>query len=129
MNHLKSTLFQGIAICMMLLISSCQHDESFNTEVSRGKLLSFTLLQEYSIAEADSIIDAYDDFLSGYPVDYPINIYRVTYTTINTFGEETIASGAVVVPMDTVTAFPLCSYQHGTITEKYEVPSYEGGEL
>ena len=25
--------------------------------------------------------------------------------------------------------FPLCSYQHGTITERYEVPSFEGGEL
>jgi hypothetical protein len=129
MKHLKSFFIPGIALGILMLVQACEHDESLQVEVARGKLLSFTLLQEYSIEEADSIIDAYDDFLAGYPVDYPINIYRITYTTINTFGQETMASGAVVVPMGSTTAFPLCSYQHGTITEKYEAPSYEGGEL
>lgn len=112
-----------------LFLLGCKADNPLSVQTERGKLLSCELLQEYSIAEADSIITGYDEFLAIYPVDYPIRIYRITYITVDPFGEETTASGAVILPIDTTVSFPLCSYQHGTITERYEVPSFEGGEL
>jgi len=52
--------------------------------------------------------------------NYPIKVYRLTYRTHTPAGQETTASGAVLVPVAPV-ALPVLSYQHGTL-----LPGSEG---
>jgi len=49
--------------------------------------------------------------------------YKITYNTIDVFGNPTIASGALFVPQVDCDTLPFVSNQHGTITHKAQVPS------
>lgn len=109
---------------------SCGHDSEIETDDSfRGEIINYTLLHHYTSAQSDSVMNAYDPELLTYPNDYAIDIYRVVYRTIDAFGNETYASGAVILPADSTVNFPICEYEHGTTVLRYDVPSYESGEL
>ncbi|MFI5170784.1 MAG: alpha/beta hydrolase family protein [Chitinophagales bacterium] len=132
MHHpLPNTRFILFSALLLILYSSCRHD-LLQTEFDdsfRGEIISYELLHAYTIEQSDSAMAAYDPGLLTYPNDYPIEIYRVTYKTINAAGIETYATGAVVIPVNTTTPFPLTVYDHGTVTKRYDVPSYESGEI
>jgi pimeloyl-ACP methyl ester carboxylesterase len=93
-------------------------------------LVSSTLIGEYSPAVLASRVAAIP--LAGALVRYPIRVYKLTYTTRNTDGQQVTASGAILVPV-TKQALPLLSYQHGTISPDAEdrAPSYynSGSEI
>ena len=95
----------------------------------RGEIISIELLHSWTIAQTDSALAAYDPDLLTYPNDYPIDIYRIVYKTVDAFNNETQASGAIVLPKSADVAFPLCNYAHGTVMNRYDVPSYESDEL
>ena len=117
-------------VCISYLMS-CAVDDEVSDLIDpqwRGEIISFKLLHTWSIEQTDSALASFDPDLLTYPNNYALHIYRVVYKTIDAFGEETQASGAVVVPMDAPAA-PLCVYTHGTVVERYEVPSYESDEL
>lgn len=50
--------------------------------------------------------------------------YRLTYNTTDTEGNSIVASGALIVPNEIEGPMPLASYQHGTIFNEIEAPSY-----
>jgi len=50
-------------------------------------------------------------------------MYKITYNTTDVFGEPTVASGALFVPLISCDTLPFVSYQHGTEFEKIAVPS------
>jgi dipeptidyl aminopeptidase/acylaminoacyl peptidase len=58
-------------------------------------------------------------------VNYPVRVYRLTYRTRTPEGQETTASGAVLVPVAAM-ALPVLSYQHGTLlpSSESQAPSY-----
>jgi len=63
-------------------------------------------------------------FSSPFPTDFPVDFYRITYTTTDTDGESTVASGALAIPVSgACNSFPMVSYAHGTVLERYNVPS------
>jgi pimeloyl-ACP methyl ester carboxylesterase len=86
-------------------------------------LTGSTLIGEYSAATLASRASSVP--LVGALVNYPIKVYRLTYRTRTPEGQETTASGAVLVPVATQ-ALPVLSYQHGTLTPGSEgqAPSY-----
>lgn len=86
-------------------------------------LTGSTLIGEYSAATLASRASAVP--LIGALVNYPIRVYRLTYRTHTPEGQETTASGAVLVPVAT-TALPVLSYQHGTLlpSSESQAPSY-----
>ncbi len=63
--------------------------------------------------------------LNGYDVD----IYSITYETLDNNGQPTIASGAIAVPSSTNDFLPLLSYQHGTQLERNSVNSVNGFDI
>jgi len=65
------------------------------------------------------------DFLGfPLPVDYDVDFYKITYTTTDTDGEPTIASGAFTLPVSSsCNSFPMVSYCHGTVLRRFDVPS------
>lgn len=57
-----------------------------------------------------------------------IEIHRVRYATVDPFGQPTVASGALVLPVATC-SFPLAAYMHGTILGREDVPSRLSSEI
>jgi pimeloyl-ACP methyl ester carboxylesterase len=55
-----------------------------------------------------------------------VKLYRVTYNSVvpERGNKPIVATGLIAVPDMAGTAFPLVSYQHGTVYEKTQVPSY-----
>ncbi|WP_400193294.1 alpha/beta hydrolase family protein [Hymenobacter sp. B81] len=86
-------------------------------------LQSSTLIGEYSPAVLAGRVSGIP--LAGALVKHSIRVYRLTYSTRNTDGQQISASGALLVPVTTET-LPLLSYQHGTIHPQDEdrAPSY-----
>jgi hypothetical protein len=61
-----------------------------------------------------------------YQPDMTINdvtIYKLTYNTVDVFGNPTVASGAIYMPQSGADSIPMISYQHGTVMDREEVPS------
>lgn len=119
------------SVLLLCLITSCQNEPVPETPEAefRGVIISTTLLHAWTTTQTDSALASYDPDLLTYPNDYAIEIYRVVYKTIDANGEETQASGAVIIPVDGDGRYPLCSYEHGTVLNRFDVPSYESDEL
>jgi len=54
---------------------------------------------------------------------YDVTLYKITYHTVDVFGNPTIASGAMYVPLTGTDSLPIISYQHGTVLDRNKVPS------
>ncbi len=52
-----------------------------------------------------------------------VEVYEIVYNTIDTDDQPVQASGVFIFPNDR-SAYPLISYQHGTITDPQDAPSY-----
>lgn len=61
--------------------------------------------------------------------DRTIEAHRLVYNTVDAFGQPTIASGAVVVPVGSTCQHAMATYHHGTILNRQDVPSRLGGEI
>ncbi len=59
------------------------------------------------------------------PAQYDVKLYRVIYPSVvpEQQNKPTIASGLLAIPVTGKTEMPVVSYQHGTVFEKYQVPS------
>lgn len=97
--------------------------------------LSFCLIQINSSAQklvsSELINTATGQILSfvNPAAQYDVNTYKITYNTTDIDGSPTIASGAVMVPINSgCSEFGLVSYCHGTVLEKDDVPSENNSE-
>jgi hypothetical protein len=84
-------------------------------------LISDSLLQTYTVND-----------LIGQGVgnaEYPVEVYKLVYNTVDPFGGPTIASGAVVIPLSQGCYHAIASYMHGTILNREDVPSRLSGEI
>ena len=103
---------------------------------ARGDLLSSEVMATRDIVNNQTYVDGEldalaDDSFFGLDVIYGFWMYKITYETIDANGLPTIASGVVAYPrVDwpdlTDEAFPILSYQHGTVIEKNAVTSETG---
>ena len=86
-------------------------------------LTGSTLIGEYSAATLGARVQAVP--LAAALARYPVRVYRLTYRTRTPEGQETTASGAVLVPV-APSPLPVLSYQHGTLLPGSEgqAPSY-----
>ena len=78
----------------------------------RGDLLSYELLDDIDKETAQNVLDG---FIPTAPnVIYDLEMYSLTYETIDQFGNASIASGAIVIPINQLETLPLLSFHHGT---------------
>ena len=90
----------------------------------RGDLLSYELLDEIDKETAQLVLDS---FIPTSPaVEYDLELYSITYETIDQFGNQTVASGAVVLPIAQLETLPLLSFHHGTQVRRSGTYSSEG---
>src|ERR1043165_9341386 len=87
-----------------------------------------TLKKSFTVHEADSVLTAATGISGIFPLQYPVNIYKVIYNTVAGDSTPTTASGLMAVPVGAPCKVPMMSYQHGTTTKKNDVPSRFKGE-
>jgi acetyl esterase/lipase len=67
--------------------------------------------------------------IPGLPATYNVDYYRITYNTVDTQGQPTVASGAVGIPKsNNCNVFPMMVYCHGTVLRQTDVPSFNNSE-
>jgi len=64
---------------------------------------------------------------NGSLVENGIDLFRITYTTIDVSGKPDTASGLVIVPANGKKRFYPVVYQHGTVDDRNDVPSNARG--
>ncbi len=66
---------------------------------------------------------------SGLELDFDVDMYKMIYNTTDAHSQPTIASGALLIPTNTVCKeFPISVYAHGTSLRKIDVPSNDVSE-
>lgn len=85
----------------------------------------YLVSSEYLNTTSNLMLGFVDEIQSHYDVAF----YRLTYNTINTAGEPTVASGAIALPLEAeCDSFPMVAYCHGTVLKQFDVPSYDNLE-
>ena len=91
----------------------------------QGEIVSIEFMDFMNIEDVQNDLD--DTFGSVAPeAQYDISIYKIVYKTIDPFGEETNASGIISFPHNIDQAFPMMSFQHGTVVARDNVASEDG---
>ena len=103
---------------------------------ARGDLIEMEAISTRDLANNQGYIDAELDILGGsdffdLTVEYGFWLYRIVYETIDKDGNPTEASGIIAYPrvdwpQTANQAFPILSYQHGTVLQKNSVSSVTG---
>ncbi len=93
------------------------------TEV-RGQLISAKRLVKHTQEAIGLAVQGFGDEIPRDRFLYPVTLYRLTYSTIDGYGEAVDASGVIALP-DKMANFPspLLSFQHGSLFYDKEAPS------
>ena len=108
---------------MLAFVAACgdANDGTEPTPTGRGSIVRVSAGPAYTQAQAASIVD-----LAGvgdaFVARHAVRMYHVVYRTVDASGRGVEASAGVYLPLN-AGAVPLVSYSHGTVTEKFEVPS------
>ena len=91
----------------------------------QGEIISTEFMDYMNI---DQIQQNLDDTFGDYAPEaqYNITLYKIVYETIDPFGNPTIASGIISFPENSNQAFPMISFQHGTVVARDNVASENG---
>lgn len=60
---------------------------------------------------------------NGALLENGIELYKITYTTVDVFGKPDTASGLIILPSNGKKSFFPVIYQHGTVDDRNDVPS------
>lgn len=120
-------------LLVIFILTGCKTDEPINPPVIdafRGEVISATLQNSYDIDEVVGLIEDLDPILlTQITPTNGLDVYSIRYKTIDLHGDETFASGALVVPTGADGPFPMSVYNHGTSIIKEDVPSYGSTEI
>lgn len=85
--------------------------------------LSSNAQQLISISSIDTTPKIQINFIASGMAMYDVANFKVLYYTSDVDGQQSVASGMLSVPVTTCNHFSLVSYNHGTVSEREEVPS------
>jgi len=89
-------------------------------KADRGLLLSTSNLTNYSPTFLNSLFQNADIPVTA---QNGVTVHKLVYETVGPWGGKIQASGLLAVPQTNGPAWPLVSYQHGTMTKKSDAPS------
>ncbi|MBC8455920.1 hypothetical protein H8D59_01610 [bacterium] len=93
-----------------------------------GNIISSEFMDFMEIAEVQNELEYWlGEFAPT--AEYDVSIYKIIYETTDPFGDSTIASGVIAFPHAASLAFPVASFQHGTVVERDEVASVYGFDI
>ncbi|WP_421535095.1 alpha/beta hydrolase family protein [Pseudomonas marginalis] len=115
---------------VFLSVAICQGNQIPNAEVSSG--VKYEWIGRWDQAKLNTILKTETPTFAGVTVDYTpatnaVQLYRVTYPSVvpERDNKPIVATGLLAIP-ETANSknLPLVSYQHGTVYDKYQVPSF-----
>lgn len=121
-NFLK---FSAVFVLINVTLWSC--NKTTDPSPENSTFVSADLVKTYSKLEfATAISTAQGGLGSTFTlfIRSGVKFYRITYKTKTAEGLDVVASGAFIVPTDITEPTALASYQHGTIFDEKEAPSY-----
>ncbi len=109
-----------LSVALILFVFGCKKTE--NDQQPQPYLVSATLVKEYTKNEVITALGQIGQQFAPL-IKNGVKQYRIVYNTTNTDGVKIKASGALIVPSGTDTV-AMISYQHGTIFDDSDAPSY-----
>ncbi len=110
----------SLYVILILIISSYA--------VQSQHLISYQLLHHYTKQDIQTILTDFGIQPGVIDLEFEVDYYKITYSTPNAQDTgNTTATGALVVPSGITCPLPHVSYQHGTTSSRYSVPSARGG--
>lgn len=120
---MKNYILKFFSISILFFAIACNKSETDTLQPQPiSYLVSSTFVKEYTKEEFIRLLPANQPI--GALVKNGIRQYRVVYQTRNTDGTEIMASGALTVPSGISDSASMISYQHGTIFNDADAPSY-----
>lgn len=112
-----------ILLSFFYIFSSCTKEETEPEHIfKRGQVLSSNLTISFTSQQVKALFESVG-LTGGVNYEYDVDLYSLKYETISALGEETYASGLLIIPKNTNGALPLVNYHHGTILNTNAVPS------
>lgn len=125
----SSTTLAAAACIAVFAAGSAGAQERDPVPVPSG--VTYQLIDRWDVDKLNEILKVDTPKFFGVEVEYTpaqhaVNLYRVTYPSVipEMGSKPTVASGLVAIPDTDGTSFPMVSYQHGTVYEKTQVPSF-----
>jgi pimeloyl-ACP methyl ester carboxylesterase len=119
--------------CLVIAISVGRSPEASGQEraVRVASGIQYELIGRWDTDRLNRILTTDTPTFAGIPVTYTparnaVRLYRVTYPSVipERGNKPTVATGLLAVPDTAQITFPMVSYQHGTVYEKQQVPSF-----
>lgn len=124
-----STQVAAAACLAVFAAGAAAAQDSAPTPVASG--VTYQLIERWDVDKLNQILKVDTPKFFGVEVEYTpaqhaVNLYRVIYPSVipEMGAKPTVASGLVAIPDTDGTSFPMVSYQHGTVYEKQQVPSF-----
>ncbi len=97
---------------------------SFSINAEDGDLISYNQQSTLDLWMIEFFLDG--GGITGSNPIYPISIYDIKYESQRPDGTVDTLAGLVSIPNSPLEAFPICSYQHGTVVLDINAPSITG---
>ncbi|AFK04810.1 phospholipase/Carboxylesterase [Emticicia oligotrophica DSM 17448] len=123
---MKARFFKYFVISLTLVFITWSCEKTTKVDPQPQTLVSSTLVKELSKEQLIAALGSSLGAQASLFIRSGVKQYKIVYKTKNTDGTEIQASGALIVPSGTTSsdALPLVSYQHGTIFDDKQAPSY-----
>lgn len=119
----------SIAVASVAVAPAVRAQNSAAVQVASG--VSYELIGRWDTGKLNKVLTDDTPKFFGVDVKYTpatnaVKLYRVTYNSVvpERGNKPIVATGLIAVPDIAGTSFPLVSYQHGTVYEKTQVPSF-----
>jgi hypothetical protein len=107
------------------------HAQNKMESLSISNAVYYELIGRYDISRLNNILNVEIPAATGTKESYTpaknaVKLYRITYPSVipEQNNRPTMASGLIAIPDVTDKHLPVISYQHGTVMEKEQVPSF-----
>ncbi len=120
-----------IAAAAALLVAPAMAWAQQAAPASVASGVTYALIDRWDVERLNKILTVDTPAFSGIGVTYTpartaVNLYRVTYNSVvpERGNKPIVATGLVAIPDGATGPLPVVSYQHGTVYEKTQVPSF-----
>lgn len=123
---MRTKYFKYVIISITLTLVTWSCGKVVTPDPQPVVLVSSTLVKEYTKEQLVASLGTSLGSQVSFFVQGGVKQYKIVYKTKNTDGTEIQASGAVIIPVGAAftKAMSLLSYQHGTIFDDKQAPSY-----